>query len=323
MTKKLLAAFCASLMVLTVCTGCGKKDKKDGESSKADSSAADSASDSSAASAESEPDRNIPEGVEEKAVAQSGDAVLLIADKDWYVKYFGTEDDLLTYGAGIAHISGDGSYTVSVNAGSKGTRYSIMGDPEKAYQCSGLGFAAVKVFDGTTLYPNMSIEIKEIRVDGKAIPMTAKNYTNSDDNTEMRANIYNEFVSHFPEDAHTSLGALTGDFGAYSSQIVDLANFDKWEKVEVDFIVRGTGTGSAPAEEPAAAPAAQADAPAAQADAPAAQAEVPAAQAEAPAAQADAPAAQAEAPAAQADAPAAQADAPAAQADAPADTPAE
>ncbi|MBQ6042452.1 MAG: hypothetical protein K5705_11355 [Oscillospiraceae bacterium] len=242
MTKKLLAALAASVMVLTACTACGKKDKKntpaanDGKSAAETSSAEDTPAAEDASAAETQPVE-----LEERVAAAAGDAVLCITDSQWYVKYFGTADDLLSYGAGAAHISGDGDYTVSVNVGSKGAQQEITGDPSGSYQCEGIDFAAVKVFDGTVLYPKMCIEIKEIRVDGKPVQMTAKNYTSSDDGTEMRANIYNHFVSKFPDDAHTAEGPVTGEFGEYSSETIDPASFAKWSKVEVDFTVTGTG----------------------------------------------------------------------------------
>ena len=85
----------------------------------------------------------------------------------------------------------------------------------------------------------MSIEINEIRLDGKPVETVAKNYTSSDDGKEMRANIYNQWVSKFPEDAHTAQGPVTGEFGEYSAQIINPSSFGTWKKVEVDFTVSG------------------------------------------------------------------------------------
>ena len=243
MYKRLLAALFAAAMTVSVCTACGDKSKKNNGSSGDKASTADNAGQNDPGSAGGNSSTGSDDGTEAQTVAQSGDAFLMITDASWYAKYFGNTDnkgeDLLSYGAVTAPIKGNGDYTVSVNAGSHGTQKEITGDPNGNYQCSGLGFAAVKVVDGTKLYPKMCIEIKEIRVDGNAIQLSAKNYTSSDDNTEMRANIYNEYVSHFPEDAHNADGQLTGEFGEYSSKIVDPASFDKWQKVEVDFTVSG------------------------------------------------------------------------------------
>ena len=246
MSKKLFAVLAASASLLMLCTACG--------SSEAESSAEETttAPVTTAATEEAPAETAAPvvaEDVEfEEAVeAGSGDAILAITDGQWYVQYWGTKDDLLTYDAKIAHIDGDGDYTVGVNVGTKGAQFDITGDPANGYTCGGVDFAAIKVFDGTTLYPNMSIEIKEIRVDGKPIEMTAKNYTSSDDGTEMRSNIYNHFVSKFPDDAHTADGAVTGEFGEYSSMIINPDDVASWTTIEVDFTVTGTGDG-APAE---------------------------------------------------------------------------
>lgn len=246
MCKKLTALLAASASLLMLCTACG--------SSEADSAAEETTTAPvTTAAAETAPAETAApvaaEDVEfeEPVEAGSGDAILAITDAQWYVQYWGTKEHILTYDAKIAHIDGDGDYTVGVNVGTKGAQFDISGDPENGYTCGGIDFAAVKVFDGTKLYPNMCIEIKEIRVDGKPVEMTAKNYTSSDDGTEMRANIYNHFVSSFPEDAHTADGAVTGEFGEYSSMIVNLDDFKSWTTVEVDFTVTGTGDG-APAE---------------------------------------------------------------------------
>ncbi len=183
------------------------------------------------------------EKTEEPVSAGSGDAFLAITDGQRWVQYWGNTDDdghMLSYGAGIAHIDGDGEYTVSVNCDTAGFRYDITGSADGEYTPAGLGFAAVKVNEGKVLYPDMSIEITSIRVDEKEVPITAKNYTNSDDGVEMRANIYNEWVSQLPDDAHNSEGTVTEADG-YSPVILDKSAFSNgWTEVEVSFRVTGT-----------------------------------------------------------------------------------
>lgn len=246
MNKKLLAALCASAMILSVCTACGESSVAEEESSEPEvTTTAPEEESSEEESSEAEPIEAADIEFEDAVEAGSGDAILAITDGQWYVQYWGSTDDLLTYDAGVAHIDGDGDYTVSVNVGTKGAQFDITGDPENGYQCESISFAAIKVFDGTTLFPNMSIEIKEIRVDGTPIDMAAKNYTSSDDGVEMRTNIYNQYVSNFPDDAHTAEGAVTGEFGEYSSMIIDLADVAKWTTIEVDFTVTGTGDAAA------------------------------------------------------------------------------
>lgn len=263
MNKKLLAAICASAMVLAACTACGDNTDVAEDSTPTETSAAeDEASDSetgadSAEESESGEDSETAAPInvddidfEDVVIPESGDAFLMIVDGQWYVKYYGGEDgDILVYDAGIAHIEGDGSYTVSVNVATKGAQFDIGGDPNGDYVCGGLQFAAVNVIDGTTLFPNMCIEITEIRIDGTPIEMLAKNYTSSDDGVEMRANIYNQWVNNFPDDAHTADGAVTGEFGEYSSQIVNLDDFESWSKIEVDFTVTGTNGAAAAADD--------------------------------------------------------------------------
>lgn len=250
MNRKLLAALAASASALMLCTACGSNTAETStpETTAAPVTTAAPESESAAETAESIAAEDIE--FEEYVVAQPGDAILAIVDGQWYVQYWGgikETPDILGYDAGIAHIEGDGDYTVSVNVGTKGAQFDITGDPENGYKCGGLEFAAIQVLDGTKLFPDMCIEVKEIRVDGKPIEMTAKNFTSSDDGVEMRANIYNHYVSSFPEDAHTADGAVTGTFGEYSSMIVKTEDFSSWTTVEVDFTVTGTGD-AAPAE---------------------------------------------------------------------------
>lgn len=249
MNKKLLAVLTAAVPVLTLCTACG--------SSQPDSAAeVTTAAPVTTAPAETEPAAETVAAeeidFEDRVVAGSGDAILAITDGQWYVQYWGKEDDILTYDAGIAHIEGDGDYTVSVNVGTKGAQFDITGDPVNGYTCAGVDFAAIQVLDGTTLFPDMSIEIREIRVDGKPIELAAKNYTSSDDGKEMRSNIYNHFVSKIPDDAHTAEGPVAaGEFGEYSAMIIKPDDVSSWTKIEVDFTVTGTGDAAQAEEETA------------------------------------------------------------------------
>lgn len=237
-TKKLLAATFAAVMALSVCTACGDDSSKD---SAPESSAASTTTTTTTAATVTTTTTE-PIEFEDPVVAESGDAFLFMNHGEFYIGYDGTAESILCYDAGVAKITGDGQYTVSVDAGTKAAQYDITSDPVNGFKPAGLAFAAVKVIDGTTLYPEMSIEITEIRVDGKAIELTAKNYTSSDDGKEMRANIYNQWVSNLPDDAHTADGPVgTTEMTEFSSQIVDTADFTSWSKIEVDFTVTGTG----------------------------------------------------------------------------------
>lgn len=186
----------------------------------------------------------IDTGTEEAVGAESGDAFLYITDEQFWIQYTGKKDDpsctMLSYGAGVPHISGNGKYTVSVNADTKGFRYDTAGDADDdSVTPLGLAFSAVVIKDGKQLYPDAVITIDAIRVDGREIELTAKNYTSSDDGVELRSNIYNTWVGELPSDAVSTEGHLSADDTGYSPCIIDPAEFSQWTKVEVDFTVSG------------------------------------------------------------------------------------
>ncbi len=236
-TKRILACLLASMMVCGALTACGG-DETSESATEATTEATTEAATTEAATTTVAGDQAQSGAFEEAVEAKSGDAYLAIVDGEWYVQYWGTANDLLTYDAGVVPITGNGDYTVSVNGASAGLLFDVTGDANGEYTPAGCSFMAVMVKDGTTLYPNMAIEIKSIRVNGEEIAMTAKNYTSSDDGVEMRANIYNEWVTELPEDAHDANGAVT-DNATYSAQIIDKNLIESWTSVEVDFTVSG------------------------------------------------------------------------------------
>ena len=151
---------------------------------------------------------------EPSIAAQSGQAFLAIREEQNWIQYMGVNDDIehtmLTYNAGVAEIKGNGSYTVSVTTDTKGFRYDTTGKADDdSVTPQGLQFAAVMIKDGNTLFPNAVITIDSISVDGAEIPLTAKSYTNSDDDIELRSNIYNTWVETLPEDARSEEGSLS------------------------------------------------------------------------------------------------------------------
>ena len=186
--------------------------------------------------------------------AAAGDAYLAIADEAWEVQYLGNKDvngsDQLSYDAGVAHISGNGEYTVSVTADTNGFRYDETGDINGDYTIKGLGFAAVIIDNAEEVLPNAVITINSVKVDGRELELVKKSYTNTESGS-VRANIFNEWVSDdgLPADARSAEGALfeNGDVskptvindGGYSAQIVDRNEFSEWKNVEVGFTVSG------------------------------------------------------------------------------------
>lgn len=195
--------------------------------------------------------------------AESGQAFLAITDSQWWVQYWGNTDDagyMLAYDAGVADITGDGQYTVSVTADTNGFRYDTTGDPNGEYTPGGIGFSAVIIKDGETVCPDAIITIDSIVIDGTEIEMTAKNYTNTEEGA-IRSNIYNSWVTTPSGDARSAEGYLFNDFdntspaldnaADYSAMIVDPASFNSWTTIEVNFTVSGMG-GDAGEGQPAA-----------------------------------------------------------------------
>lgn len=186
----------------------------------------------------------------ESREAGSGDAFLAIVDQDWRVQYLGTNSDgtktALSYDAGIASITGNGDYTVSVNADTNGFRYAMTGDPNQSYTPSGLKFLYVNINDGETKFPGAVITVNSVRVDGREIALSAKPYTSSEDKIDTRATIFNEYSTSPIKNARSAQGALWNSDGSpadfaseYSAVTVNADEFSSWTSVEVDFTVSG------------------------------------------------------------------------------------
>ncbi len=239
--RKITAA-AAALAMLCTAASCSSEEKK--------------SSNKNTPKAASETVSESVEGVDanDAVDAVSGDAYLAIADEGFTVQYLGDKDDnksnQLSYDAGIAHIKGNGDYTVSVTADTNGFRYDTTGDINGEFVVKGLGFAAVIIDDAEKTMPNAVITVKGIKVDGKDIELKKKSYTNMESGS-VRANIFNEWVSDdgLPADAKCAEGALFKDGnnaspsdindGGYSAQIVSRDDFSEWKNVEVNFSVSG------------------------------------------------------------------------------------
>lgn len=266
--KRLLACLLASMMICGTFTACGEEESSEtssSTSSSSESSAEESESSVSESSAESseasessaDESSKAPVAVEtveveEAVVAGSGDAYLQIADGQWWIQYNGNVDDngyMLAYDAGVVPITGNGDYTVSVNAGTNGFKLDVTGEATGEYTPGGVSFLGVMINDGETLFPGAVITVNEIRVDGSPITMVSQAYTSSDDGKVTRANLYNPFMDGKPSsDARTVEGNLYTDMNPdapieacanYSPVVIDPADFVEWTTVEVDFTISG------------------------------------------------------------------------------------
>ena len=238
---------CAALL-LCGCTAC-TKGSSGSEASGAEYSAADNGGEAAVpvVPAPAPEDDALPDGrsargavTGEEVTAGSGEAYLFIADSSFFLSYDGTADSMLSTEAVCAPVSGDGQYTVSVNADTPGSRFAATGDPNAGLTASGISYAAVVIRDAAKTNPGLCITVDAVRVNGKAVPLTAQSYTFCPGGSDLRANIYSTWDQEFPENAHCPDGMLSGDFGTYSAQIVEPGAFAGWKQVEVDFTVSGS-----------------------------------------------------------------------------------
>jgi len=146
-------------------------------------------------------------------------AYLMYADASWTNQYWydGNEYPGIAVVKGAdCYDDGEGKYTVGL---------------EFKEEAQGLAFAAVGFSDAEKYFPNYTIEITDIRVNGESIAFE-KGYTSSDDGVTTRMNIYNEWVSALPDDARS----YDGNVADAKPIIVDKEAFASVKSVEVDFI---------------------------------------------------------------------------------------
>ena len=175
---KKFTAFLTAVVMCTALGSCSNKDKKE----------------SSVSSSIPEVTRPTDPYIDDAVEAQSGEVYLAVADSQWKAQYLGTNDGIgtstLSYDAGVVEITGNGDYTVSVNADTEGFRYAVSGNSEnKEFVPKGMEFMAVMIKEGETKFPDAVITVNEIRVDGTPVELTAKAYTSSDDGINTRANL--------------------------------------------------------------------------------------------------------------------------------------
>lgn len=225
--KKKLTILLAISMLATMMTACGGNDTN----SDADTTTT-SAEETTAEETTTAEVLVLPEGT----TAEDGDAYLAFGDAQWWLQYGGNDMETLAYGAEVAHIDGDGTYTVSLDASNA-----------DAVQMNGLdvingcSFCAVVIQNGEELFPDQatSITIDSIKIDGVEVEFT-KNYCNYEDGN-LRTNIFNSYVPTAPtEDVWTADGDLDG----ISAQIVPASTFDSFSKIEVTFTISGSGSGA-------------------------------------------------------------------------------
>ena len=140
--KKLISCIVLSAMLCSL-AACGGKASSEVNKTGNTSAVQDAESDNAASqdspeegqAAEEEAPASPKSELETPAVAESGDAYLAIVDSTWKRQYWGSDDiskNNLAYNAGVAHITGNGDYTVSVTTDSKGYRFATTGNKDDA-----------------------------------------------------------------------------------------------------------------------------------------------------------------------------------------------
>lgn len=214
-----------------------------------------------------EPTEATEEVTEEETLAYAkgidalpGQAYLAIVDSSLWVQYWGSSTDegsMLSYEAGVADITGNGTYTVSVNAATKGFRFETTGDINGNYTPKGLSFLGVIIPEGELKYPGIILTVDSIKVDGEEIALKAKNYTSSENMVDTRTNLYYPYSKVPSTDARSVDGPLyDGDTAlpvssGYSPKVIDPSDFATWTKVEVTFTVSNFRRSASPEDEAA------------------------------------------------------------------------
>ena len=160
----------------------------------------------------------------EEATGEGLTAYLMYADGSWTNQYWFDGNEYPVTAAN-ALVTGPGAYTVGLAFNEEAT---------------GLAFTALAIDAGEIAFPNYTLEVKEIRVNGEAIEF-GKYYTSSDDGITTRVNLYNEWVSELPEDARSFDGSLEGA----TPTPVNKDAFEAVKTVEVDFVLHEYGVDTA------------------------------------------------------------------------------
>ncbi len=207
---------------------------------------------------------------EDPVIPAEDEAYLAVTDAQWWIQNWGTDESPLCYNQKVAKITGNGSYTVGVDATTAAFHYDT--DTGDDYQCEGIGFMAVYINNGEALFPGIVLTVDSIIVDGEEAELVAKNYTSSDDTVVTRTNIYNEWVNRtevsdglatitngrcaegpfFVDDQLADF--ISADLTTYSAQVIDPAStvFGSWSTIDVNFTVSGLEDAGAAADTDAA-----------------------------------------------------------------------
>lgn len=166
--------------------------------------------------------------------ADTAQAYINVMDYDWYAEYWGDTEDSLAYKAGVATITGNGQYTVSVTADTNGYRFDTTGDVnDNSVLPDGLDYLSICIVDGIELFPDAVIKVDSIKFDGKDIALTGTPFTINDYETECV--IYCDWFGDIPSDARCA----DGDTANITATSIDGESIGNWTTIEITFTVSG------------------------------------------------------------------------------------
>lgn len=164
---------------------------------------------------------------QENAILPADDkavAWIMYQSSDWSTNYcVGDDYDPTSRSGGVVatnvEITGEGTYTVAL-------------DFTQLNGTIGTAFSALGISNGEKLFPNYTVRIDEVLINGEKFELTGKPYTTSDNGICTRVNFYNEWVSKVPDEARSYDGDLTDA----SPLAVDFNEFDDYiDTIEVTF----------------------------------------------------------------------------------------
>lgn len=173
--------------------------------------------------------------------AEGTTAYLSFADNSWAVQYWfdGNEYPVT---ANNATVTGYGQYT----AGLDFTTTDLGAAPDVA-------FMDVEVDNGEKYFPNATMTIDSIKVNGEEITYTP-GYTCSDNGEDTRVNIYNSWVSQASGAEVDGARVASGELSETTAVMVDVAALTEIKTIEVTFTLaegQAADTTEPETEEPA------------------------------------------------------------------------
>lgn len=168
-------------------------------------------------------DNSMMESIELPPSDDMAIAWIMFASNDYSISYsVGDVYDPTSSTVGVAaknvQITGEGTYTVSLDFAKSGAAW-------------GTSFSALGIYNGEKFFPDYTITIDELLINGEPYELAGKEYTSSDDGKCTRVNLYNGWVNKVPDDARTPDGDNTG----CSAQIMPLAKKDRVDNITITF----------------------------------------------------------------------------------------